>query len=100
MSYYQRLAAGSTGPNICRAHQLLNYTKVQAEIDAALLRESAVADTPPTLAQANHCSESDKEIWHIYIPTKARMRTLRKRARQRQGTPDVPRETSTTEEEK
>lgn len=92
MTRYQRLSPDSTGPNICRKHNLINYTKIQADIDARALREAAVADAPETLAQAGQCA--DTQNWHIYIPTRARMRVLRRNARQAKGRQgDVPRET-------
>lgn len=80
-----------TGPGVCRKHNLLIYTKLVAQMDAAVIRKEAVADTPPSLAQAGPCGNT--QDWHIYIPSKARMRTLRKRARRVDRTADVPRET-------
>lgn len=80
---YQCLAADSMAPGICRTHRLLNYTKIAAEIDAKKIRESAVADTPPSRAQAQPCYGTSN--WHIFIPTKSRMRKIRKATRQTKG---------------
>lgn len=92
--HFRRL--DGTGPGVCRKHSLMIYTKVEAQIDAEAIRQAAEADTPPSRAQAGPCGNTDD--WHIYIPSKARMRTLRKRARRAERRrANVPRETSPEE---
>lgn len=77
---YQKLSLESVGPDVCPVHRLVNYTtEVEARIDAEKIRREAVADTPRTRAAAQKCDNSP--YWHIFIPTKGRMRTLRKRAK-------------------
>lgn len=89
--HYQKMSPDSAGSDICPVHRLLNYPKLVAQMDAEKIRNEATADTPPSRALANPCPGTDN--WHIYIPTKARMKALRKRARQTRGQSDVPRET-------
>lgn len=66
---------------MCSVHRLMRYTKEEAWLDAVRLREEAEPGTPNSVARAEGCKESGS--WHIFVPTKGRMRTLRKRARSR-----------------
>ena len=82
--HYQKLSPDSIGPDVCPQHRLVNYTtEIEAKIDAEKIRREAVADTPRTRAEVKPCGNSPH--WHIFIPRKGRMRTLRKRARQAKG---------------
>lgn len=76
---YEKLAPESWGPDVCPIHRLLNYTEIMAKIDAQKIREQAADNSPRSMAHVARCDHSPH--WHIFIPTKGRARTLRKRNR-------------------
>jgi hypothetical protein len=76
---YQRLHPDSTGPDICLVHHLLNYVRLEAAIDAKKLRDTAEPGQPNSVAEARYCDET--QVWHIYIPTRGRMKAIRKQMR-------------------
>lgn len=80
MPGYKKLKPDATGADICPVHHLLNLPKVAALLDAEALRSGAIPGTPTSMAVARHCPEGTGD-WHIFIPTRGRARTLRKKMR-------------------
>lgn len=77
---YQRLRPGmADAPEVCSVHRLVKHAEVAAKIDAEKLRRSAAPGSPDSMATAKACQQSGS--WHIYIPTKGRAKTLRKKMR-------------------
>jgi hypothetical protein len=82
---YQRLKGTTTDdPSVCAVHGLLKYDKLNAIWDAQMMRAESHPGTPRSLANAQKCTETsgnNSEIWHIFIPSLGRMKTLRKKLR-------------------
>jgi hypothetical protein len=53
--------------------------EVVAKLDADKLRQQAEPGSPRSMARAELCPNT--RAWHIYIPTKGRAKTLRKKMR-------------------
>lgn len=79
--WYRRLKPGSMGPGVCSECRLVKYTEIEAKVDAEKLRAQAEYGRAESFARAARCGSTG--AWHIYIPTKGRAKTLRKRARRR-----------------
>jgi hypothetical protein len=78
---YAKLKPGATGVDVCQIHQLPKYPQVVAVLDAEKLRSEAAPGTQQSLAKAQKCVETSGDVWHIYMPTKGRMKFIRRRLR-------------------
>lgn len=81
---YRRLDHRHADPTtVCLVHGLLKYPKITALLDAEKMRQETSLGTAEAHAQAARCTQSEEpgEVWHIYIPSKGHMKTIRRKLR-------------------
>jgi hypothetical protein len=89
---YRRLDRATSDPrSVCPVHCLLKYPKITALLDAERMRKAAEPGTAESMATASPCDHSgDPEApWHIYVPSKGRMTSLRRKLRKAGKLPRV-----------
>lgn len=86
---HARLAPESTGPEVCPTHRLVKYPKIVAQLDAEKMRREAAAGSPQSVAHAEKCANSSGDVWHVFVPTKGRMQTIRRKLREQGLLPPV-----------